>query len=106
MRDVQARGRKNFRERSVRADQIDDESPSRVVADPLVRQQIANVKKIARVLPIERGHDLAAIEVRKRDDLDFREAEFLLDPRRNAANRGFVDATPQDRGHFDLDRYT
>jgi len=54
------------------------------------------------VPPIERAHDLARIEVGKRYDLDFREAELRFDPRRNSAHVRFVGAAAQDLCDLDF----
>jgi hypothetical protein len=56
----------------------------------------------ARMLAVERGDKLSGIEVWKRDDLDFRKAVFILDPRGEGAHLRLVDAPPQDRRDIDL----
>jgi hypothetical protein len=47
------------------------------------------------MLAIKRGDDLAAVKVRKRNDLNFRKAERLFDPRGNAADFRIVNASTQ-----------
>jgi hypothetical protein len=43
------------------ADQIYDEGLTKLVADPLVGQQIPDIEEIARMLPVEGRHDLSRI---------------------------------------------
>ena len=79
LRDIQARRREDFRHRAVVAEDVDDEGFPQVVADALVRKQVADVEKIARVLAVERRDKLARIEVGEADDLDFRKTEGCFD---------------------------
>lgn len=85
------------------ADEIDDESASQVVAYALIRQKIADVKKIARVLAVKGGDDFSRVEVGKRDDLCLRKAKALLDVRKHGSHFGIEDAATKDGSHFDLD---
>ena len=55
------------------------------------------------MLPVERGDNLPGIEVGERDDLHLGEAECLFHRSRDATELRLVDASAQDRRHFDLD---
>ena len=37
--------------------EINDKSAAQIIVDPLLRQQVANINQITRVLPVEGGHD-------------------------------------------------
>jgi hypothetical protein len=43
----------HFRDRPVMTNQIDDEGAAQIVADPFVRQEIADIKEVTRMLPIQ-----------------------------------------------------
>src|SRR5258708_13405031 len=85
------------------ADEIDDESAPQVVADALIRQKIADVKKIARMLAVKGGDDFSRVEVGKRDDLCLCKTKALLDVRKHGSHLGIEDATTKDGSDFDLD---
>jgi hypothetical protein len=68
------------------AQDVDDESFPYGIVDPLVREQVAHVEEIARMLAIERRDELAREKVGKADDLDFSKAELVFDGRRNGSS--------------------
>lgn len=45
------------------AQKIDDEGHADVFCDTLVREQLANIEEVARMLPVQRGQDLASIQI-------------------------------------------
>jgi hypothetical protein len=67
LRDIHSRGREKFGERTVRADETDDEGAAQGVADPVVCQKTANIEEVARMLAIGGSDYLAGIEVRTLD---------------------------------------
>jgi hypothetical protein len=56
----------------------------------IVRQQVAHDEKIARMLAVERGHDLACIELGEGHDLHFGKAEFVLHGRHHWCHHRIV----------------
>src|SRR6185437_6919173 len=80
-RNLQARGCEDFGHRPVMADQIDDEGFAEFVIDAFVGEQVANIKKIAGMLAIKRGHKLAGVQVWKADHRHLSEAELFFNPR-------------------------
>lgn len=71
--------------------------------DALIRQKIADVKKIARMLAVKGGDDFSCIEVGEGDDLCLRKAKALLDVRKHGSHLGIEDAAAKDGSDFDLD---
>ena len=63
--DVFWPGNNDFRNRTVMADQLNDKRSAQIVADALIREQVADIEKIARMLPVQRRHDLPCIQVGK-----------------------------------------
>ena len=70
-----------------------------------MREQIAHVEKIARVLPIKGSDNLSAVEVREGQNLYFREAVLIFHSLGDAAPCGFVGATAHHRRDLDLGLY-
>jgi len=83
--------------------QIDDESPSQLIAVAFVGEQVPDVEEIARMLPVEGGDNLSGIEIGEGDEAHFRKAEEVFDAGRHGAQFRLVDATAQDGRDFDLD---
>jgi|HubBroStandDraft_5_1064220.scaffolds.fasta_scaffold08266_2 hypothetical protein len=65
LRDIYARGSEEFGERTVRADEIDDEGAAQILIDAFVCQKIADIEEVARVLAVQGGDNLSGIEVSK-----------------------------------------
>jgi hypothetical protein len=63
------------------AEKIDDERASQIIVDPLVRKQVTHIEEIAWMLTIERGDNLAGVEVGKGHDVDFSKAKRVFDRR-------------------------
>jgi hypothetical protein len=80
-RDVEARGCQHFRYWTVVAEDVDDESFPQVFADALVREKVADIEQVARMLAVQRRDELASIKVGEADDLDFSETELRFDDR-------------------------
>lgn len=93
----------NLRNGPVMADEIDDKSAPQVVADALIRQKIADVKKIARMLAVKGGDDFSCVKIGKRDDLCLRKTKGLLDVRTYGSHFGIEDAAAKNGSDFDLD---
>jgi hypothetical protein len=55
--------------------------------------QVADIEQIARMLAIQRRHDLAGVEIRKVNDWHFCKAKFFFDLGRDALRS----ICPQDR---------
>ena len=54
------------------------------------------------MLPVKSGNNLAGIEIRERDSLDFGIAELFLDARSNTAQLRLLHTTSQDLRNLDL----
>jgi len=68
-----------------------------------MREQVTHIEQVPRMLPVERGHDLAGVKISEADDGHFGEPEFFLDARRYRPDGGLVDATAEHRRDLDLD---
>jgi len=55
------------------------------------------------MLAIERGHDLAGIQIGKGEHLHFRETELLFSLLHNVPSLRFVHTATQNRGDFNFD---
>lgn len=73
----------NLGDGPVVTDQIDDERTAQVFVDAFIRKQVAYVEEVAGMLPVKRGDDFSGVEIWKRYNLNFREAELFFDARRN-----------------------
>jgi hypothetical protein len=85
------------------AEKVNDEGFAQIVVNSFMREQVAHIEEVPRMLAIERGHDLAGVEVSEADDGHFGEPEFFLHARRYRNDGGIVHATAQYRGDLDLD---
>ncbi len=82
---------------------VNHECAAQIVADAFVRQQQHHVEQIARVLPVERGDQLAAVEIGKGDDRHDDEApERRFHRLRDGAHIRRIDRTAQNGIRFDL----
>ena len=102
-RNIEPLRRENFGHRPVMAQQVDDEGLAQRVVDAFICQQVAHVEQVARVLAVERRHDLAGVEIRKVDERHFGEPELLFDLGRDALDCGLIDTAAQYRRDLDLD---
>src|SRR6218665_2958087 len=84
-------------------DEIDQKGIFQRFADAFIRQQELHIKKIARVLPIQRGAKLAGIKIIEIQHLDFGKTESLLYTEHHRAQAGRIYRTTQHRRHFYLD---
>ena len=94
---------KNFANRAMVTDDVDKECAPQLVAYTFVRQEIAHVEKIARVLAVERRDDLARIEIFEGHDLHLGKAKGVFDCWHNALHGRIVDGAAQYRRHLNLD---
>ena len=85
------------------AHQIDDKGGAELAVDAFVRQQIMDVEQVARMLAVERRHQLAGEHVRKRHHLNGGKAELLLDRIRDRLLLRLEHAAAQHRRDLDLD---
>lgn len=72
------------------AEHVNDEGATKGIVACPHGKQIAHVKEIARMLMIERSHDLTSIEVLKRGDLSRSIAERIFDCFRNRIDSGRI----------------
>src|SRR5258707_11494859 len=85
------------------AENINDEGLAQIVVNSFMREQVTHIEQVPRMLPVERGHDLAGVKISEADDGHFSEPEFFLDARRYRPDGGLVDATAEHRRDLDLD---
>ena len=74
------------------AEDVDDKRLPYFLADALIREKVAHVKEVARMLTIKRCHEFARVKVGEADDLDFREAELLFNDGRDRPGFGVKSA--------------
>ena len=67
--------------RATVAQQVDDKGAPQIEIDSFMREEVAHIEKIARMLTIERSDHLPGVEVGKGHDVDFGEAERVFDRR-------------------------
>jgi hypothetical protein len=73
------------------------------VINPFIGKQVLDIEQISRMLSVQCCNQFPCIEVGKRNDLDFSEAELLLYDGPDCFQLRGIDSAPKDGSDFDLD---